>query len=124
MFDFDHIEAWGPGLRRELSVAVPGDVSQAIASGKPKLVEDARDILLTKVDQTVVLRLVVNWLKLQTICSPRHCVPPQGAWQSDDRRYWQCAGVRMVWRPSPSDVPDPLGGDNAFRDQVSIHNST
>src|SRR5262245_1663350 len=31
---------------------------------------------------------------------------------------------RMVWRPSPSDVPDPLGGDNAFRDQVSIHNST
>ena len=67
MFDFDHIEAWGPRLCRELSVAVPGDVSQAIASGKPKLVEDARDILLSKVDQTVVLRLVVNWLKLQTI---------------------------------------------------------
>ena len=67
MFDFDHIEAWGPRLCRKLSVAVPGDVSQAIASGKPKLVEDARDILLSKVDQTVVLRLVVNWLKLQTI---------------------------------------------------------
>jgi hypothetical protein len=67
MFDFDHIEAWGPRLCRELSVAVPGDVSQAIASGKPKLVEDARDILLSKVDQTVVLRLAVNWLKLQTI---------------------------------------------------------
>src|SRR5262249_6633097 len=49
------------------SVAVPGYVSQAIASGKPKLVEDARDILLSKVDQTLVLRLVVNWLKLQTI---------------------------------------------------------
>jgi hypothetical protein len=67
MFDFDHIEAWGPRLCRELSVAVPGDVSQAIASGKPKLIEDARDILLSKVDQTVVLRLVVNWLKLQII---------------------------------------------------------
>jgi hypothetical protein len=67
VFDFDHIEAWGPRLCRELSVAVPGDVSQAIASGKPKLVEDARDILLSKVDQTAVLRLVVNWLKLQTI---------------------------------------------------------
>ena len=67
MFDFDHIEAWGPRLCRELSVAVAGEVSQAIASGKPKLVEDARDILLSKVDQTVVLRLVVNWLKLQTI---------------------------------------------------------
>ena len=67
MFDFDHIEAWGPRLCRELSVAVPGDVSQAIASGKPKLVEDARDILLSKVDQTAVLRLVVNWLKLQII---------------------------------------------------------
>jgi hypothetical protein len=45
MFDFDHIEAWGPRLCRELSVAVPGDVSQAIASGKPKLIEDARDKL-------------------------------------------------------------------------------
>jgi hypothetical protein len=67
MFDFDHIEAWGPGLRRELAVAVPGDVSQAIASGKPKLIEDARDIFLRKVDQKVVLGLVVNWLKLQTI---------------------------------------------------------
>jgi hypothetical protein len=67
MFDFDHIEAWGPRLCRELSVAVPGDVSQAITSGKPQLVEDARDILLSKVDQTVVLRLVVNWLKLQII---------------------------------------------------------
>jgi len=67
MFDFDHIEAWGPRLCRELSVAVPGDVSQAIASGKPKLIEDARDILLSKVDQTVVLRLAVNWLKLQII---------------------------------------------------------
>jgi hypothetical protein len=67
MFDFDHIEAWGPRLCRELSVAVPGDVSQAIARGKPILIEDARDILLSKVDQTVVLRLVVNWLKLQII---------------------------------------------------------
>jgi hypothetical protein len=67
MFDFDHIEAWGPDLCRELSVAIPRDISQAIASGKPKLIEDARDILLSKVDQTVVLGLVVNWLKLQTI---------------------------------------------------------
>jgi hypothetical protein len=49
MFDFDHIEAWGPRLCRELSVAVPGDVSQAIARGKPILIEDARDILLSKV---------------------------------------------------------------------------
>ena len=57
----------GPELRRELAAVIPGDVSQAIASGKPKLVEDARDILLSKVDQTVVLRLVVNWLKLQII---------------------------------------------------------
>jgi hypothetical protein len=60
VFDFDHIEAWGPGLCLELSGAIPGDVSQAIASGQPKLVEDARDILLSKVDQTVVLRLVVD----------------------------------------------------------------
>jgi hypothetical protein len=67
MFDFDHIEAWGPELCREVSGAIPGDVSQAIASGKPKLIEDARDILLSKVDQTIVLRRVVNWLKLQTI---------------------------------------------------------
>jgi hypothetical protein len=67
MFDFDHIEAWGSGLSRELSVAIPGDVSQAIASGNPKLIEDARDILLSKVDQTIVLRLVVNWLTVQTI---------------------------------------------------------
>jgi len=56
MFDFDHVEAWGPDLCRELSVAMPGDISQAIASGKPKLIEDARDILLSKVDQTVVVR--------------------------------------------------------------------
>src|SRR5262249_44797378 len=28
---------------------------------------DARDILLSKIDQTVVLRLVVNWLKLQIV---------------------------------------------------------
>jgi hypothetical protein len=67
VFDFDHIEEWGPRLCLELSGAVPRDVSQAIASGKPKLVEDARDILLSKVDQTIVLRLAVNWLKLQTI---------------------------------------------------------
>jgi len=67
MFDFDHIEAWGPKLRRVLSGAIPRDISQAIASGKPKLIEDARDILLSKVDQTVVLRFVVSWLKLQTI---------------------------------------------------------
>ena len=67
MFDFDHIEAWGPELRRELAAVIPGDVSQAIASGKPKLIEDARDILLSKVDQKVVLRSVVNWLKLRTI---------------------------------------------------------
>src|SRR5262245_11475782 len=31
---------------------------------------------------------------------------------------------RRVWRPSPSDVRYPLGGDNAFRDQVSNHKST
>jgi hypothetical protein len=67
MFDFDHIEVWGPGLHRELAVAIPGDVSQVIASGKPKLIEDARDIFLSKVEQKVVLGLVVNWLKLQTI---------------------------------------------------------
>jgi hypothetical protein len=67
MLDFDHIEAWGPELRRELAVAIPGDVSQIIASGKPKLIEDARDILFSKVNQKVVLRLVANWLKLQTI---------------------------------------------------------
>src|SRR5262245_63093353 len=65
--DFDHIEAWGPELCRELSDIIPGDVSQAIASGKPKLIEDARDILLSKVDQKVVLGSVVNWLKLRTI---------------------------------------------------------
>jgi hypothetical protein len=64
---FDHIEAWGPELRRELSDAIPEDISHAIASGKPKLIEDARDILLSKVDQTAVLRLVINWLKIQTI---------------------------------------------------------
>jgi hypothetical protein len=69
MFDFDHIDAWGPGLSRELSGAIPGDVPQAIASGKPKLIEDARDILLSNIDQSVVLKLVVNWLKLQTICA-------------------------------------------------------
>jgi len=67
IFDFDHIEVWGPELRRELSDAIPKDISHAIASGKPKLIEDARDILLSKVDQTVLLRLVINWLKLQTI---------------------------------------------------------
>jgi hypothetical protein len=67
MFDFDHIEAWGPELRRELAAVIPGDVSQAIASGKPKLIEDARDILLSRVDQKVVLGFVVNWLKLRTI---------------------------------------------------------
>jgi hypothetical protein len=67
MFDFDHIEAWGPGLHRELATVIPGDVSQVIASGKPKLIEDARDILLSKVDQKVVLGSVVKWLKLQTI---------------------------------------------------------
>jgi hypothetical protein len=67
MLDFDHIEAWGPELRCELAGAIPGDVSQIIASAKPKLIEDARDILFSKINQKVVLRLVANWLKLQTI---------------------------------------------------------
>jgi hypothetical protein len=31
--------------------------------------EDARDILLSNVNQSIVLELVVNWLKLQTICA-------------------------------------------------------
>jgi hypothetical protein len=67
MLDFDHIEAWGPELRRELGGAIPGDVAQIITSAKPNLIEDARDILLGKVDQKVVLRLVANWLRHQTI---------------------------------------------------------
>jgi hypothetical protein len=67
MLDFDHIEAWGPELRRELGGAIPGDVAQIVTSAKLNSIEDARDILLGKVDQKVVLRLVANWLRHQTI---------------------------------------------------------
>jgi hypothetical protein len=67
MLDFDHIEAWGPELRHALGIAIPEDASQIIKSGKPNLIEDARDILLSKVDQKVVLRLVANWLRFHTI---------------------------------------------------------
>src|SRR5436853_5505306 len=70
LFDFDHIQIWGPALSEDAGHLVPASVVPLICSAQPEYIEDAAQILFSDgCPAGIFADFVTDWLRARTIAA-------------------------------------------------------
>ena len=67
ILDFDDIDKWAASLENALRSHVSKDVLRAVATSKPKFIEDALEKLFSLIDQKAVIHNTLDWINSKKI---------------------------------------------------------